>query len=141
VAGVVFSWMAWRQAKRAKLAAEEARDVVKTRDTAHELSELAGDAKELLGAVREGQGQKAVKAATDLVHHLSIMKGRRSNYLPQSSSEEIDAIIRVLNLVRGALEMVELPDSQRISTIKNCQKIHQKVCEIAGSVEYKAEEI
>ena len=141
IAGVIFSWMAWVQAKGAKQAAEEARDVVKARDAAHELAELAGDAKELLAAVREGQSQKAAKAATDLVHDLSIMKGRRSGYLPLESLEEIDAIIRALNLVRSALETVELPDSQRISTIRNCQRIHQKVCEIAGSVEYKAEEL
>ena len=141
VSGVVFSCLAWVQAKGAKRAAEEARDVVRTKDTAHEFAALAADAKELLAAVREGQNQKAAKAATDLVHNLLILRGGRSNYLPPESTEEIDTIVRVLNLVRSALEIVELQDSQRISTIKNCQKIHQKVCEIAGSVEYKAEEL
>jgi hypothetical protein len=105
------------------------------------LGELARDAKDLLTAVRAVQGQWAVKAATDLVHDLSILKGRRSNYLPQGSIEEIENIIRVLNLVRSALGMVELHDVWRIRTIKNCQKIHQKACEIAGSIERTAEEL
>lgn len=140
VAGVVFSVLAWVQAKGAKAAAEEARNIVKTRDTAHELVELAGDAKELLAAVRDGQSQKAVKAATDLVHDLSILKGRRSNYLPPESLKEIDEVVGALNLVRNTLEKVEFPAGQRLSAIRNCQRIHQRVCEIAGSVEYQAEE-
>jgi hypothetical protein len=141
IAGVVFSWMAWVQAKGAKKAAEEARDVVKTRDTAHEFSDLASDSKELLAAVREGQSQKAAKTATDLVHDLSILKGRRSNYLPRKSVGKINTIIDVLNLVCDALEQVGLPDDQRMIAVQRCREIHQRVCEIAGTIEQRAEEL
>jgi hypothetical protein len=141
VAGVVFSCMAWVQAKGAKRAAEEARDVVKARETAHEFADLASDSKELLAAVRDGQSQRAAKAATDLVHDLSILKERRSSYLSKKSVHKINAIIDVLNLVCDALEEVGLPDDFRMSTIQRCRQIHQMICEIAGNIEKKAEEL
>ena len=141
LAGVVFSWMAWVQAGRAKDAAQEARDLVKKRDVSHELTALAGDARELLTAVRELQDQKAANIAIDLVHELSIMKGRRAEQLPPRSGEEIDTMIRALNLVLRALEKPEVPDFDRISIVKSCQKIHRRVCEIAGSAERNAEDV
>lgn len=140
-AGVVFSWMAWVQAKGAKRAAEEASTSVRVRNTAHEFTELAADSKELLAAVREGQSQKAVKAATDLVHDLLILKGRRARYLSKKSMEKIGTIVDVLNLVCDAMEKVGLPEDQRMIAIQRCQQIHQRVCEIAGTIDKRAEEL
>ena len=78
VAGVVFSCMAWVQAKGAKRAAEEASRAVKARDTAHEFNQLATDARDLLAAVQAKQKDRATAVANDLTHLLSIALDVRS---------------------------------------------------------------
>src|ERR1035441_109401 len=60
VAGVVFSSMAWVQAKGAKKAAEEAARTVRIRETADEFLRLAADAKDLMAAVQAREKDKAI---------------------------------------------------------------------------------
>jgi hypothetical protein len=141
VAGVVFSGLAWVQARGARAAAEEARDAVSIRDTALELAKFAADARNLLAAVRDGRDQQAAMTATGLIHDFSIMKGRRVTHLPRGSMAQIDAIIKALTVIEGNLQDAGLPDTERISAVKSCQRIHRKICEIAGAAEYHAEEL
>jgi hypothetical protein len=73
VAGVVFSWMAWVQAKGAKQAAEEAARTVRIRETADEFLRLAADARDRMAAVQTKERDKAIEAANNLAHLLMIV--------------------------------------------------------------------
>jgi len=76
IAGVVFSWMAWVQATKAKDAAREAAAAVRKRNAAQEFLRLAGDAKEFLSAVQQGRTENAISTANGLLHGLSMIPHR-----------------------------------------------------------------
>lgn len=140
LAGVVFSWMAWVQAKGAKLAAEEATDAVKARDTAHEFAKLATDAKDLLAAVQSKEKDRAIEAADDLTHLLVIAVERRASYLPQ----DFNAPLCIKNLQSisqslGTEGLVDEPRKRRM-LLDRCHQIHKSLCGIAGAVERHTEE-
>jgi hypothetical protein len=138
--GVVFSWMAWWQARGAKKAAEEASDAVKARDTAHEFSKLATDAKELLSAVQGEHADRAVIAADELTHLLAIAVARRASYLPK----DFDAQLCISNLQRisKSLGAEGFPGEPRKKgqLLDRCHQIHRSLCGIAGVVERHTEE-
>jgi len=139
IAGVVFSWRAWRQAKAAKEAAIDAAAAARTQETAHEFSKLAADAKELLSAVQDGRTERAIAAANELVHVLTIARSRRSAYLPANT--ELELRIKNLRLVSNDLSASGFPvDPKEISSlIRRCEQIHATVCEVAGYVEREME--
>ena len=140
IAGVVFSWMAWDQAKGAKKAAEEAANAVKARDTAHEFTKLATDAKELLTAVQGVQKDRAIAAADDLTHLLVIAVERRASYLPR----DFDAQLCITNLqsISRSLGIEGFSDEprKRGKLLERCHQIHRSLCGIAGAVERHTEE-
>ena len=78
IAGVVFSWMAWLQAKGAKQAAEEATRTVRIRETADEFQRLAADAKDLLAAVQAREKERAIESANNLGHLLMTARYHRA---------------------------------------------------------------
>lgn len=102
---------------------------------------LAADAKELLSAVQDGRKERAIAAANDLVHMLSIAGARRSSYLPADS--ELDQQIKNLRLVSNSLASAGFPtESREVSAlIRRCEQIHAIVCEVSGYVERNEEEI
>jgi hypothetical protein len=138
--GVVFSWMAWVQAKGAKKAAEEASNAVKARDTAHEFTKLASDAKELLTAVQGRQKDRAIAAADDLTHLLIIAFERRASYLPEGFKAEL--CIRNLQSISKSLGTEGFPEEPgKIKQLfERCHQIHKSLCGIAGVVERYTEE-
>ena len=139
-AGVVFSWMAWVQAKGAKRAAEEAANAVKARDTAYEFTKLATDAKELLAAVQGGQRDRAIAAADDLTHLLVIAVERRASYLPRDFEAQLS--IRNLQSISRSLGTEGFADEprKRRQLLDRCHQIHRSLCGIAGVVERHSEE-
>jgi hypothetical protein len=140
LAGVVFSCMAWVQAKGAKKAAEEASNLVKARDTAHEFTKLATDAKDLLAAVHVGQKDRAIAAADDLTHLLVIAVKRRASYLPKDFKAEL--CIRNLQSISMSLGTEGFADEprKRKQLLDRCHQIHRSLCGIAGVVERHTEE-
>jgi hypothetical protein len=140
IAGVVFSWMAWQQAKGAKQAAEEASNAVKARDTAHEFTKLATDAKDLLAAVQAGQKDRAIAAADDLAHLLVIAVERRSSYLPGDFKAEL--CIKNLQSISISLSTEGFANEsrKRRQLLDRCHQIHRSLCGIAGVVERRTEE-
>jgi hypothetical protein len=141
IAGVVFSCMAWVQAKGAKRAAEEASDAVKARDTAHEFTKLATDAKELLEAVQSKQTDRAIAAADDLTHLLAIAVARRASYLPNDFEDEL--CIRNLQSISRSLGTEGFSNEPRKQgkLLERCHQIHRSLCGIAGVVERHTEEM
>ena len=140
IVGVIFSVLAWVQAKGAKRAAEEATDAVKTRDTAHEFTKLATDAKDLLAAVQNGQKGRAIEAADDLTHLLVIAVERRASYLPKEFEAQL--CIRNLQSISRSLGTEGFADEprKRRQLLDRCHQIHRSLCGIAGVVERHTEE-
>jgi len=132
--------MAWVQAKGAKRAAEEASNTVKARDTAHEFTKLATDAKDLLAAVQGGQRDRAIAAADDLTHLLVIAVERRALYLPQDFNGPL--CIRNLQSISRSLGTEGFADEprKRGQLLDRCHQIHRSLCGIAGAVERNTEE-
>jgi len=139
IAGIVFSSMAWVQAKGAKKAAEEAARTVRTRETEYEFSRLALDARELLAAVQGKQAEKAIEAANQLSHLLMIAGVHRAAYLPEEFSTEL--CVENLRKVSTLLASEGFPESpQRMAKLlTRCHQIHESLCGISGSVQSRTE--
>jgi thioesterase domain-containing protein len=135
VVGVIFSCLAWVQAKGAKQAAEEAARSVKSKDTAHEFAKLAADAKDLLAAVQDQRADRAIEAVNDLVHQLSVALARRDEFLPVDS--ELKDAIKQLSDVSGYLASRGFPSNHAeiLKLMRKCQQIHQIVCGVQGCLE------
>lgn len=139
VGGVLFSWRAWAQAKGARKAAEEASIAVKAKDTAHEFSRLAADAKDLLTAVQERRVDRAIQSANDLAHLLKIAVERRFEFLPED--QELQSTIGQLQTVSRYLSSKGFPAEIRDTELltRRCQGIHQAVCKAQGNLERRVE--
>jgi hypothetical protein len=139
VAGVVFSSMAWVQAKGAKKAAEEAARTVRTRETEYEFSRLAFDARELLAAVQSRQADKAIEAASNLSHSLIIAGGHRAAYLPEGFSTELCVEnLRKVSTLLASEGFPEVPQKMA-KLLARCHQIHESLCGISGSVQSQTE--
>ncbi len=139
IIGVVFSLLAWVQAKGAKKAAEEATKAVRARETEYEFSRLALDARELLAAVQGRQTGRAIEAANHLSHLLIIAGGHRAAYLPKGFSTEL--CVENLRKVSTLLASEGFPEvSQKMARLlARCHQIHESLCGISGSVQSRTE--
>jgi hypothetical protein len=139
VAGVVFSLLAWVQAKGAKKAAEEATKTVRARETEYEFSRLALDARELLAAVQGRQTDKAIEAANHLSHLLMIAGGHRAAYLPMGFSTELCVEnLRKVSTLLASEGFPEVPQKM-VKLLARCHQIHELLCGISGSVQRRTE--
>ena len=137
IAGVVFSWMAWVQAGKAKDAAREASNAVRTRNLAHSLAGWAVIAKELLAAVRNLQFEDARRSATELLGVLSHTKGSRTGL--RGSTGDIEEVVRILDFVNNYLSDELVFAEMRERLVQDCQVIFRKLNEIAGAVDARVE--
>ena len=139
IAGVVFSCMAWMQAKGAKKAAEEAAKTVRARETEYEFSRLADDARELLAAVQGRQKEKAIEAANHLSHLLILAGGHRAAYLPEGFSTKLCVEnLRKVNILLVSEGFPEDPQKM-MKLLARCHQIHESLCGISGSVQSRTE--
>jgi hypothetical protein len=140
IAGVILSWLAWVSAEGAKRAAEDAARAVRARETVHDFSKMAADAKGLLEAVQTRQKEKAIIAATDLNHLLLLARDRRANYLPRGFNLLLS--VEHLQIISDALASEGFPqDTQRIQKLlERCHEIHNSLCGIAATIDRTIEE-
>jgi hypothetical protein len=141
IAGVVFSWMAWVQAGKAKDAAREAADAVRIRNLSHDFSRWSTNAQELLQAVRELRFENAQRAATDLLGVLAHNKGWQSGLKHGVSVAEVDEIIRLLNLVNTYLTERTVFEGKQTKIAEHCQVIFRRLNEISGSFDAEVESL
>jgi hypothetical protein len=139
VAGVVFSILAWRQAKGAKQAAEEAARSVRMRETADEYLRLAADAKGLLASVQARERDRAIESANNLAHLLMIAGTHRASYLPEGFSQEL--CVENLHKLSTLLASEGFPDNAQkmAKLLQRCHQIHESLCGISGSTQGRIE--
>ena len=139
VAGVVFSWMAWVQAAKAKDAAREAAEAVRRRLTANEVLRLAGDAKELLLAIERRSTERALSVANAIVQALSLIRSRSSSVT--TVADTLKSCIRETMAVAVKLTIEGIPEdrSKLEEVIVASHEIHRKVCDVAGRLEHFSE--
>jgi hypothetical protein len=140
IAGVVFSWMAWGQAKGAKKAAEEAATTVRTREAADEFLRLAEDAKCLLASAQAGETNRVIEAANNLAHLLMIAGNHRAPFLPEGFS--CDLTVENLRKVSTVLASEGFPEAsqEKAKLMKRCHQIHESLCGISGAIQRRTEE-
>jgi len=138
-AGVVFSWLAWVQAGKARDAAREATDAVRKRNTAQDLLRLAGDAKEFLAAIQQGRIDNAISGANGLVHALAIVRSRSVVGTPDARA--FKSCENEIMTVTVGLHAYGIPEDQSalVDLLGRCHEIHRTVCELAGRLERLAE--
>jgi len=141
IAGVVFSWLAWVQAGKAKEAAREAADVVRARILSHEFSRWSVDARELLLAVRELRFENAQRAATDLLGVLAHNRGWQAGLKREASAVKVDEVIRLLNLVNTYLTERVVFEGEQAKIAEHCQVIFRRLNEISGSFDAEVESL
>jgi len=139
IAGVVFSLMAWVQAKGARKAAEEAVRMVRMRETADEFLRLAADANNLVASVQVRNTERAIEAANNLVHLLMIASSHRASYLPEGFS--LDLSVENLRKVSTMLASEGFPEAPQkmAKLLHRCHQIHESLCGISGSVQNRTE--
>jgi hypothetical protein len=139
VAGVVFSWLAWVQAGRAKDAAREAVDALQKRSTAQEILRLAGDAREFLSAVQQSRTENAISTANGLIHALSIIRTRG---IPNPG--DLDTLRMCVGqitsvAIRLTVDGIPADPSKFEELLGFCHAIHKTVSNLAGSMERLSE--
>jgi hypothetical protein len=139
IVGLVFSLMAWIQATKAKDAAKEAADAVRTRNLSHDFSRWSRNAQELLQAVRELRFENAQRAATDLLGVLAHNKGWQKGFSKSASLAEVDEIIRLLNLVNTYLAERTVFEGKQAKLAEHCQVIFRRLNEVSGSFDAEVE--
>lgn len=137
--GVVFSWMAWVQAAKAKDAAREAVQSVKRRNASQDLLRLAGEAKEFLAAIQQRRAENAISSANGLAHALAMIRTRSGTDVAFTSvlkncENEIMQVIVGLNV-----KDIPLDQSSFSELLERCHTIHRTVCELAGRMERLSE--
>lgn len=140
VAGVVFSWMAWVQAKKAKDAAREASDAVRRRETAYELSRLARDAKDFLESIQQRRKEIAIHASNNLAHALSTIRLWKIS-LP-ADADKLKLCVKDIEGIAIQLRVEGIPEelSGFEGLLVRCHDIHRVVCEMASMLEHLSEE-
>lgn len=139
IAGVVFSWMAWVQAGRAKDAAQQAADAARLRNLWHDYFRWSEDARELLRSVRELRFEIAQRTATDLLGDLAHNRGWQSGLKREVPTAEIDEVIRLLTLVNTYLTEKAVFEGKQLTIARHCQTIFQKLIEISGNFDREVE--
>jgi hypothetical protein len=81
VAGFIFSLLAFIQARKASLAAKEAREAVLIRNLAEEFQTASGKMDELLDLIAHSRYPEAIRVTRELRSALSEMTQRRAPYL------------------------------------------------------------
>jgi hypothetical protein len=139
IAGVVFSWMAWIQAAKAKTAARDAANAIRKRNTAHEVSKLAGDAKDFLSAVQQGRTENAIFAANNLIHELSTIRTWR--IVSSSDRDKLEMCVGDIVQVATRLTVDGIPEFGPgfADLVALGHRIHRTVCDLAGRMERLSE--
>jgi len=141
IAGVVFSVLAWVQAGKAKDAAREAADAVRTRNLSHNFSRWSLNAQELLQAVRELRFENAQRAATDLLGVLAHNRGLQAGLKRDDSGARVDEVIRLLTLVNTYLTERGVFVGKQAKIAEHCQVIFRRLNEISGSFDAEVERL
>jgi hypothetical protein len=141
VAGVVFSWLAWVQAGRARDAAREAANAVRTRNLSHDFSRWAVNARDLLQAVRELRFESAQRAATDLFGVLAHNKGLQAGLKHETNLADVERIVRSLALVNTLIADNVVFVSKQRTLARQCQAIYGKLNELAGNLDAQVENL
>jgi hypothetical protein len=135
IAGVVFSCMAWVQAKGAREAAREAAHAVRTRSLSHSFLQWSVDARELLQSVRELRFDSAQRSATDLLGVLAHNKGWRAGLRSDQSVTGLNEVIRLVDLVNQFLSDREVFEGNQAEIVRHCEVIFRKLKEASGKLD------
>jgi hypothetical protein len=134
-AGVVFSFMAWVQAKGAKKAAEEAATSVRIRNLSHSFTQWSVDARELLQSVRDLRFQNAQRSATDLLGALAHNKGWQAGLRNEAQPTGLNEVIRLVGLVNGYLAEQAIFEGNQTEIVRHCEVIFRKLKEASGKLD------
>ena len=140
IAGVVFSWMAWVQAAKAKDAARDAVKAMRRRETAYEVSRLARDAKDFLESVQQRRMEIAIVASNNLAHALSTVRSWK--IAQRADADKLKLCVRDVEGVAIQITVEGIPeDGDRFEDLLfRCHGIHRVVCDMASKLEHLSEE-
>jgi hypothetical protein len=135
IAGVVFSWMAWVQAKGAKKAAQEAATSVRVRNLSHSFTQWSVDARELLQSVRDLRFESAQRSATDLLGVLAHNKGWQAGLRNEAQATGLNEVIRLVGLVNQFLAERAVFEGNQTEIVRHCEVIFRKLKEASGKLD------
>jgi hypothetical protein len=135
IAGVVFSVLAWIQAKGARKAAREAAAAVRIRNLSHNFSQWSADAQELLQSVRDLRFESAQRSATDLLGVLAHNKGWRAGLRNEAQAAGLTEAFRLVSLVNQLLADREVFEGSQTEIVRHCEAIFRKLKEASGKLD------
>jgi hypothetical protein len=139
IAGVVFSWLAWVQAGKAKDAARDAANAVRRRNFALDAMRLADDAREFLLAVQQYRFENALSLANGLNHGLGLLRSQGFGDFPDG--DRLKACILQVTAVAIRLKIDGIPTdvTRQKDLLQDCHEIHTQICDLAGRMERSSE--
>jgi len=115
ILGLGFSFAAWREARKAVSAAQEARKAVRKGNAAEALKDLNRDASQLLAFIQTGQYQAASVRAGDLFAQIRAVKGRWERFLSPEAGDNLDEAQARVKKISNSLSSPEanVPEEAR----------------------------
>ncbi|MGH9600682.1 MAG: hypothetical protein ACRD27_12520 [Terracidiphilus sp.] len=135
IAGVVFSVLAWVQAKGARKAAQEAAAAVRVRNLSHSFTQWSVDARELLQSVRDLRFESAQRSATDLLGVLAHNKGWQAELRNDAPATGLNEVIRLVGLVNEFLAERTVFEGNQTEIVRHCEAIFRKLREASGKLD------
>ena len=109
ILGLIFSFVAWRRAAGAEVAAGQAREAVRRSNAGEELRELSERAKELLRSAQNDHFEAALLRSTDLLAGIVQASHRWQSLLGDDGSKNMNVAGRKAKKISTALSAGVLP--------------------------------
>lgn len=141
VVGLLFSFLAWRKASGAEIAAREARESVRRSNAGEDLQALSEKAGELLGCAQNDQFEAALLRSRDLVVGIPQARHRWQVFFTDESLKQIERAAKEIGRVSNALSAgrAAMTPEVKEKLLKSCHEVAKILAEELGKTRRRAE--
>ena len=141
IAGLLFSFLAWRKAASAETAARQAREAVRRSNAGEDLRMLGDRAQELLTCAQNGQIEAALLRSRDLLAGIAQARHRWRAFFIEDSPQQIDKAAKEVGRISRALSAGgdAITPAAREKLLKSCHGVTELLAEELGKALRRAE--
>ena len=136
IVGLVITYLAWRRASGAEVAAKGAREAVRQGNAAEAFKGLSVKANDMLASLQGDQFQAASQRGRDLVSEISQAKQRWKYLLEPASQARLDQTCRQVGRLSLALSRSEadITPKEKERALKFCHEVTATLAEETGKI-------
>jgi len=139
--GLVVSFLAWRSATSAKVAAMEARDAVYRENLKKELNEMTVLATQMLSAIRRRDSETVGLSAITLLANTEYAISRWGSYLEQGQRDRLAEVPELIASIDRTVLLQNIP--AEVAPLKRmvdqCQNAMRTMNSVLGSIHIESE--